>query len=199
MTTHTTITSLPKENLLKEPMENVTKNVDKRSVKVPEEYLRKFRYPIDGRKIKRNMSKKDEKLLKKFQKVLHDIDSFRGTRKKRVNTNHHKRIPKALIKNFWKYPKVKQSVLTEDVHYKGDNYNSTNDTADVSQESAYSTDCLHPEYLVYTWVLSLIALATTLKLYFLIKTLLAVTMVAIYTLFILVFYPEVFSGVHSHR
>jgi len=52
--------------------------------------------------------------------------------------------------------------------------------------------CLHPEYLVYTWVLSLIALASTLKLYFLVKTMLAVIMVMLYASCILIFYSDVF-------
>lgn len=45
-------------------------------------------------------------------------------------------------------------------------------------------DCMHPEYVVYTWVLSMIALATALKLYYLIKLLLAILMVGIYTILI---------------
>lgn len=60
--------------------------------------------------------------------------------------------------------------------------------------------CLHPEYLVYTWVLSLIALATTLKLYFLVKTMLAVIMVMAYASCILIFYSNVFvAGKFSHE
>uniref|UniRef100_A0A1B6DLF8 adenylate cyclase n=1 Tax=Clastoptera arizonana TaxID=38151 RepID=A0A1B6DLF8_9HEMI len=63
-----------------------------------------------------------------------------------------------------------------------------------SNETSYydATDCVHPEYLVFTWVLCLVALATTLKLYFLIKTLLAVTMVTAYSILLVYIYPEVF-------
>lgn len=57
-----------------------------------------------------------------------------------------------------------------------------------------SDDCVHPEYLVFTWVLCLIALATTLKLYFLVKTFLASIMVAVYTVLTSLAYPQV-SGV----
>lgn len=52
--------------------------------------------------------------------------------------------------------------------------------------------CSHPEYLVFSWVLCLIALATALKLYYIIKTFMAVTMVVSYALLILGIYPEVF-------
>ncbi|KAF2879864.1 hypothetical protein ILUMI_26321 [Ignelater luminosus] len=53
--------------------------------------------------------------------------------------------------------------------------------------------CSYPEYVVFCWVLCLIALATALKLYYLIKTFLAVLMVASYTFLILVPYDPVFN------
>lgn len=56
-----------------------------------------------------------------------------------------------------------------------------------------SNDCVHPEYLVFTWVLCLIALATTLKLYYLVKTFLASIMVVVYTGLTSLAYPQVFS------
>lgn len=63
-----------------------------------------------------------------------------------------------------------------------------------------SNDCVHPEYLVFTWVLCLIALATTLKLYFLVKTFLASIMVAVYTGLTSLIYPQVFSQTDTeHR
>jgi len=46
--------------------------------------------------------------------------------------------------------------------------------------------------VVFTWVLTLIALASTLKLHYLVKTFLAVVLVAIYIITILVGYPTVF-------
>lgn len=52
--------------------------------------------------------------------------------------------------------------------------------------------CFHPEYIVFTWILCLIALATALKLYYLIKLFLAVVMLAVYTVLILVPYYDVF-------
>ncbi|XP_071455544.1 adenylate cyclase type 8 [Hetaerina americana] len=54
--------------------------------------------------------------------------------------------------------------------------------------------CDHPEYVVFTWVLCLVALATCLRLHYLIKTLLGVVMFAVYASLILVAYPDVFSN-----
>jgi len=45
--------------------------------------------------------------------------------------------------------------------------------------------CAHPEYLVFTWVLCLVSLATALKLYYLVKAIMALGMVAFYTALIL--------------
>lgn len=99
------------------------------------------------------------------------------------------------VRNSWKIRRRKRSLseLTPET-----NNQSQNTAVTLLPKVAYK-DCLHPEYLVYTWVLSLIALATTLKLYFLIKTLLAVLMVAVYALFIMVFYPQVFANAHIHE
>lgn len=55
-------------------------------------------------------------------------------------------------------------------------------------------DCPHPEYIVFTWVLCMIALATALKLYYLIKLFLAVVMVDVYAILILIGYNKVFTG-----
>ncbi|KDR14082.1 Adenylate cyclase type 5, partial [Zootermopsis nevadensis] len=56
-----------------------------------------------------------------------------------------------------------------------------------------SEQCLAPEYIVYTWVLCLVALATALKLYYLVKTTLATVMVSVFTTLILLAYREVFD------
>ncbi|GJQ67397.1 hypothetical protein Trydic_g8273 [Trypoxylus dichotomus] len=63
---------------------------------------------------------------------------------------------------------------------------------DTTVDPIYSY-CVHPEYFVFSWVLCLIALATALKLYYMIKTFLAILMVGIYTILIVVPYKEVFS------
>lgn len=77
--------------------------------------------------------------------------------------------------------------------------NSTEETGMFNDEPAghYPKDCMHPEYIVFMWVLCLIALATALKLYYLIKTFLAVVMVVAYTIFILVFFPHTFDNTAS--
>lgn len=66
--------------------------------------------------------------------------------------------------------------------------------SDLNQFSQNPTDsCAHPEYLVFTWVLCLIALATGLKLYYLVKTLLATIMVCCYAILISIIFPQVFE------
>lgn len=55
------------------------------------------------------------------------------------------------------------------------------------------SQCKYPEYVVFTWVLCLIALATALKLYYLVKTFLAVIMLAIYTVLILIPCQDIFG------
>lgn len=65
-----------------------------------------------------------------------------------------------------------------------------NYTVVTSDESS----CAHPEYVVFTWVLCLIALATALKLYYLVKTFMAIAMVGTYALLIIVVFPDVFSS-----
>lgn len=59
-------------------------------------------------------------------------------------------------------------------------------------EAQLSDPCSHPEYMVFTWVLNLIALATGLRLYYLVKTFLAFVMVFTKATLILAAYPEVF-------
>lgn len=71
-------------------------------------------------------------------------------------------------------------------------------------ESMYSLDyvgddvdleitCVRPEYIVFTWILCLIALASALKLYYLVKTALATIIVAVYAVLILVVCKDFFS------
>lgn len=49
--------------------------------------------------------------------------------------------------------------------------------------------CVHQEYIVFTWVLCLVSLATALKLYYLVKAIMALGMVAFYTTFIFIRFP----------
>lgn len=53
--------------------------------------------------------------------------------------------------------------------------------------------CSHPEYIVFTWVLCLIALATGLKLYYLVKTFMATIMVCCYAILITIVFQDVFA------
>ncbi|XP_049854245.1 adenylate cyclase type 8 isoform X4 [Schistocerca gregaria] len=62
----------------------------------------------------------------------------------------------------------------------------------LPHDNSEAEKCIHPEYIVFTWVLCLMALATSLKLYYLVKTALAFTMVTVFYVLILVAYPEVF-------
>jgi hypothetical protein len=66
-------------------------------------------------------------------------------------------------------------------------------TPDTNDDSREYEQCLNAEYVVYTWVLCLVALATALKLYYLVKTTLATVMVSVFTTLILVAYKEVFE------
>lgn len=133
------------------------------------------------------------KYIKNIDDVLHNENHSNGVE---VAHTLHKKYVERKRQNSWKTRRRKRNV-NEYFHTENNNL-SNKEEVDVFQKSA-STKCLHPEYLVYTWVLSLIALATTLKLYFLIKTFLAIAMVAIYSLFILVFYPDVFSNAHVYE
>lgn len=49
-------------------------------------------------------------------------------------------------------------------------------------------ECYHPEYVVFTWVLSLVALTSVLKLYYMVKTILAVAKVVMFCILLIVFY-----------
>ncbi|KAJ8920880.1 hypothetical protein NQ315_015673 [Exocentrus adspersus] len=71
------------------------------------------------------------------------------------------------------------------------------DNTTVSTGITLVNGCRHPEYIVFTWVLCLIALATALKLYYLIKLFLAVVMVVIYTVLILIPYNDTFNNLHG--
>lgn len=69
----------------------------------------------------------------------------------------------------------------------------SNQTADASSTVIVTVlACVNSEYLVFTWVMCLVALATTLKLYFLIKTLLAFIMVSFYAFLVIAGYPNIF-------
>ncbi|CAG5026974.1 unnamed protein product, partial [Parnassius apollo] len=60
----------------------------------------------------------------------------------------------------------------------------------VTVEKERDGECYRPEYVVFTWILCLVALTSILKLYYLIKTFLAVLNVAIYAVLLLIYYNE---------
>ncbi|KAG7205808.1 hypothetical protein KM043_007753 [Ampulex compressa] len=60
-------------------------------------------------------------------------------------------------------------------------------------ELALDDSCVRPEYIVFTWILCLIALASALKLYYLVKTALATIIVSIYAVLILVVCKDLFT------
>uniref|UniRef100_A0A182PM80 adenylate cyclase n=1 Tax=Anopheles epiroticus TaxID=199890 RepID=A0A182PM80_9DIPT len=68
------------------------------------------------------------------------------------------------------------------------------DVLTTSNPPVFHSSCVHPEYVVFTWVLCLISLATALKLYYLVKTFMAIAMVACYSFLILLVFEKVFDS-----
>ncbi|XP_017790028.1 PREDICTED: adenylate cyclase type 8 [Habropoda laboriosa] len=64
---------------------------------------------------------------------------------------------------------------------------------DYVEEIIFEATCVRPEYIVFTWILCLIALASALKLYYLVKTALATIIVSVYAVLILVVCKDFFS------
>lgn len=58
----------------------------------------------------------------------------------------------------------------------------------LSEEEINIGECYKPEYVVFTWIICLVALTSILKLYYLIKTLLALINVALYAVLLLIYY-----------
>ncbi|XP_071569284.1 adenylyl cyclase 78C isoform X3 [Temnothorax nylanderi] len=62
-----------------------------------------------------------------------------------------------------------------------------------SPDELEEAGCIRPEYMVFTWILCLIALASALKLYYLVKTALAAAIVLVYAMLILVVCKDMFT------
>lgn len=77
-------------------------------------------------------------------------------------------------------------------------YNSIAQSSGGDNLAQSKDACNQPDYLVFTWVLCLIALATGLKLYYLVKTCMAFVMVFIFGALILVASPSVFFRMDEH-
>ncbi|XP_017138119.1 adenylyl cyclase 78C isoform X2 [Drosophila miranda] len=71
--------------------------------------------------------------------------------------------------------------LTSNGHSVSLNNFSYVDLYGIPRSNDIEGECAHPEYLVFTWVLCLVSLATALKLYYLVKALMALGMVGFYT------------------
>ncbi|XP_060516864.1 adenylate cyclase type 8 [Cylas formicarius] len=87
------------------------------------------------------------------------------------------------VKRGINYIRVKREVLS---------FLSGDDDVNITNNSVECI-CQHPEYIVFSWVLCLIALATALKLYYLIKLCLAIIMVATYNILMLIPYKPLFD------
>ncbi|KAE8736528.1 hypothetical protein FOCC_FOCC018017 [Frankliniella occidentalis] len=79
------------------------------------------------------------------------------------------------------------------------NYKCGNLTGSACREFLSKVGCSSPEYSVYSWVVCLVAIATCLKLYFLVKTALAVALVAAQSVLIVCTFPQVFSRDYTSR
>lgn len=94
--------------------------------------------------------------------------------------------------------RFKRSIINEtNLNNLDSSDNMHSNTRTLFQYYSENEVCPHPEYIVFTWVLCLIALATALKLYYLIKLFLAVVMVGVYTFLILIPYNETFSDMQT--
>lgn len=70
----------------------------------------------------------------------------------------------------------------------------TNETwSETGGSNKKPDECIHPEYVVFSWVLCLIALAAALKLYYLVKFFMASSMVVVFAILILVVFPDDFN------
>ena len=55
--------------------------------------------------------------------------------------------------------------------------------------------CLLPQYQIYTWVLAMVCLASFLKLNYMIKSVILLVMVIVYTTLMVAAFPEVFDEI----
>ena len=136
--------------------------------------------PCSGATCKTVRSKRDMN-LEKFSPSLSLIKSIVGNGK---------------VDTFVAETSTNPKHLQNDKHIRADRH--SNPLARDVMTRLRNDYCFHPEYIIFTWVLCLIALATALKLYYLIKTFLAIIMVALYTILILVPFDLVFNDFISN-
>ncbi|XP_028163982.1 adenylyl cyclase 78C-like [Ostrinia furnacalis] len=82
------------------------------------------------------------------------------------------------------------SSFPQSVNYTNEILNESNATTPtlLSEYREVPGECYRPEYVVFTWILCLVALTSILKLYYLIKTCLAIVNVAMYSGLLLYYY-----------
>lgn len=92
--------------------------------------------------------------------------------------------------------KTKNQTAKSEHGFEGRNYTSKSHiyNTNKNQYGLEKYSCSHPEYMVFTWILCLIALATGLKLYYLVKTFMATIMVLCYAVLISIIFPNVFGS-----
>lgn len=74
-----------------------------------------------------------------------------------------------------------------------------NNDSNFLHDNYKGENCIRPEYIVFTWILCLIALASSLKLYYLVKTALASVIVLIYAVLIFIIYPDLFPASYEEN
>nr|XP_026484478.1 adenylate cyclase type 8 [Vanessa tameamea] len=76
--------------------------------------------------------------------------------------------------------------------------NFTKTAQSILSEEAKIGECYKPEYVVFTWIICLVALTSILKLYYLIKTVLAIINVAMYSILLLIYYNVDYYSSATH-
>ncbi|XP_034943359.1 adenylyl cyclase 78C isoform X2 [Chelonus insularis] len=130
------------------------------------------------------------------------------------NHNHHRRLYKRNYLKWHKFhhatpsPRIfkrisfqSRKILNIFDDNKNNNIDNNNNISNFNltefEFSIKTINCFRFEYIIFTWILCLIALASALKLYYLVKTALASMIVFMYATLILVKYKELFFVTHK--
>ncbi|XP_044001211.1 adenylyl cyclase 78C isoform X1 [Aphidius gifuensis] len=147
-----------------------------------------------------------DNLIINFLKSALQYEAKNGDLKIHENKTNKLRHKRREILKFYRYEKHSGSIR----HYKrftprqNVNFNSRkiltiNETFD-DKKTIYienKRNCLQPEYIVFTWILCLIALASALKLYYIVKTALASIIVLMYAIIILIGRQDIFVTIKN--
>lgn len=139
-------------------------------------------HSIGTRKTHTNSSNSVDNTNLQTQNITLKLQQFIPDKLNKTQTEVNKTFEKTA-------PKTKKEIKKEKR-----NYASSIDTDNNHYFENRVEPCSHPEYLVFTWVLCLIALATGLKLYYLVKTFMATIMVCCYSILISIVFPQVFES-----